>query len=157
VGEKSLFERLGGRITLDKVHKDFYDYLYEDPVLSFYFKHVEQDFIEKTQSDFMGVRFGGPPEYRGLGVKDAHSYMFIKPEHLELRQVFLKKALVKNGVAEDLMEEWLKIDHAFWQQIEKKDLSDCKKRYTTQEFLIPPSLARGAEAMKLPTVKTSFV
>lgn len=103
----------------------------------------------------MTVNMGGPPIYSGLRVQDAHSYMFIKQEHLEARAEFLRKALIENKVPEDLAQSWLKVDHAFWQQIEKKSLADCKRRYTTQEFLIPPSLARGAQSMQLPPVKSN--
>lgn len=151
--QESLYERLGGRVTLEKVHKDFYDYVYDDAELGHYFKHVDQKFIERVQSDFMGGKFGGPSAYQGLEVRDAHSYMFIKQEQLESRKKLLQKALMKNKVAPDLIEEWLKIDSAFWQQIEKKNFAECKKRFFTQEFIVPPSLARAAQGMKFPSIK----
>lgn len=149
----SLFDKLGGKTTLDKVHKDFYDAIYEDPELKFYFKDVEQELIEKTQTLFMMSKFGGPGLYQGLGPVDAHRHMYIQMEHLEKRNLHLKNALDKNKVPLDLQERWLAIDHAFWDRIAKKDFSELERRYKHQEYLIPPKYALAASKIKLPEFK----
>ncbi len=131
----TLYEKLGGRATLERVHKTFYDYLYREPKFKKFFANTEQSLIESIQTKFMAAKFGGPQEYLGYGVKEAHINMLITQELLELRQKYLEQAIKDNQVPDELLIEWLKIDHAFWSQIVKHSISDCSRRYRTQELI----------------------
>ena len=73
----TFYERLGGRPTFEKVHKLFYDKVYEHPWLKLFFAKVEQKHIESQQTDFVAQSFGGPRRYMGKPVNTAHKHIFI--------------------------------------------------------------------------------
>ena len=54
----TFYERLGGRPTFEKVHKLFYDKVYEHPWLKLFFAKVEQKHIESQQTDFVAQSEG---------------------------------------------------------------------------------------------------
>ena len=131
----TLYDLLGGRRTLEKVHKIFYDKLYVHPWLGQFFKHVEQTMIENQQTDFMIQAMGGPDQYLGAYPIPAHKHMNISNELFDLRHGILKDSILEAGVSPDLAERWLKIDGAFRTGIVKKSVDDCQKRFFTDEIL----------------------
>lgn len=109
----SLFEKVGGRPTLDGVHKIFYDRVYLDPWMSQYFSGVEQAMIEEHQSDFMTGPMGGGHIFCGRPPKFAHSHIEVSAELFDRRHRFLAEALEEFGVDPEHAKAWLRIDQAF--------------------------------------------
>lgn len=136
--EDSLYDRLGGREFLERVHKHFYEKLFAHPVLSAFFVNTEQQFQEKQQSDFLAGQFGGPSIYRGRLPDGAHEHMFIKDEHFELRHKLLEETLDECGVKPELRDQWLAIDRSFKTQLVKKTIDECRKRFTTDDIIVAP-------------------
>jgi len=137
--KNKLFERLGGRPTLDKVHKIFYDKLFSHPWLKNFFAGTKQEHLEKLQSDFMGSVFGGPKIFSGRMPIDAHTHMFITEEIYNTRHELLRESLIGASVPEQEREDWLRIDMAFKKVLIKKDVNQCKKRYGTDDILDFPN------------------
>ena len=73
----NLLEAIGGRPTLEKVHKLFYNKLYEHPWLREFFKEIPQETIENQQTDFMVSNMGGGKIYSGALPKNGHRHMFM--------------------------------------------------------------------------------
>jgi hemoglobin len=136
--ESHLFDLIGGRPTLEKVHKIFYDKIYAHPWISQYFAGIQQDIIEIQQSDFMSQAMGGPAMYCGKLPIPAHKHMFIPLELFELRTQILKDSLLEAGVSPENQAYWLKIDQAFKRGIIKKDLTECQLRFNTDEIMDIP-------------------
>lgn len=118
--KQTLYEAIGGRPTLEKVHKIFYDKVYAHPWLGQFFQGHDQKIIELRQTQFMGEKFGGDLRYPGMDLELAHRRMYITPELFDLRQRLLRESLREAGVAEDLIRRWLRIDSAFQRPIVKK-------------------------------------
>lgn len=135
----SLFDQVGGRDTLMKISKRFYDKIYKHPWMSQYFKNTKQSVIESQQVDFMTGAFGGPKIYGGRMPLEAHVHIFITEELFELRRQLLIEAFNEENAPQELVDRWLKVDDAFKYQILKKDISECQKRYTTDEILDFPN------------------
>ncbi|MBT5260713.1 MAG: group 1 truncated hemoglobin, partial [Nitrospina sp.] len=57
--DNTLLQEVGGKSVLEKVHKLFYDKLYEHPWLKKFFLHIDQKLIENQQTDFMVANMGG--------------------------------------------------------------------------------------------------
>lgn len=123
--QPALLEQLGGRATLERVHRRFYDLLFADPWLAPFFRHLDQRFIEHQQTDFMAGNFGGPRAYRGRPPAQAHQHLFITEEMFLYRQRLLKQALRECGVAVALARQWIRIDSAFRKAIVKGDPGEC--------------------------------
>lgn len=133
--EPTLYHALGGKPTLEKVHKIFYDLLYAHPWLKQYFAGMPQSTIEGQQTDFMTSAMGGPEIYSGKAPNHAHKHMYITDEMFSLRQALLEYALEKANIPDELAAKWLKIDGAFRNGLVKKSLADCEKRYATEPIL----------------------
>lgn len=129
--DETLFDRVGGRPVLQRVHKVFYDKIYAHPWLKQFFADIDQKTIEDQQTDFMVSNMGGGKIYSGALPKNAHRHMFVSHELFDLRQVILQESLLESGVPEDLAERWLRIDEAFRKSIVKDDPSQCEKRFFT--------------------------
>lgn len=130
----TLFDRLGGRPILERVHKVFYDKIYEHPWLKQYFTDVEQKTIEDQQTDFMVSNMGGGKIYSGALPKNAHRHMFVSNELFDLRKILLQESLAECGVEEGLAQRWLRIDEAFRKSIVKNHPDQCEKRFFTDEI-----------------------
>ncbi|MFC1747624.1 group 1 truncated hemoglobin [Pseudomonadota bacterium] len=133
--DKTLFKRLGGKPTLERVHKIFYDAVYAHPWLKQYFTDKPQLGLEEQQTAFMGYLMGGPNLYVGKTPKVAHQHMVISEELFELRSQLLSDAIKEAGISDALREEWLAADAALKKSISKTAASDCVRAYPTQEIL----------------------
>lgn len=125
----TLYERLGGRETLQRVHKVFYDKAFVHPWLSQYFQGKQQQLLEDQQTDFLTSITGGPKMYMGRAPKFAHQHMVISDELFDLRQQLLGDAISACGIADDLKKEWLAADNALRRAIVKTDASQCVSTY----------------------------
>lgn len=131
----NLYHAVGGKPTLEKVHKIFYDMLYAHPWLGQYFKGTPQNIIEAQQTDFMTSAMGGHEVYSGKSPGHAHRHMYITEEMFSLRQSVLKQALEKANVPNEFATKWLRIDGAFRSGLVKKSFAECEKRYATDQIL----------------------
>jgi len=133
-GQK-LFSRLGGRATLERVHKIFYDKIYRDPWIGQFFASINQTHIEAQQTDFMAQLMGGPKNYMGRMPIDAHMHMFITDELIQLRHELLAASLIEAGVPEAERADWLRLDGAFKKVMVKTKLEECQRRFASDEII----------------------
>jgi len=131
----SLFEQLGGRPTLARVHKIFYDKVYADSWLLQFFEHVDQEHIENQQTDFMTRCFGGPKNYFGRPPNTAHQHIFITQEMITARHALLRASLVEANIPVELADKWLEVDDSFTRAVIKRGMGDCVRRYKSDNIL----------------------
>lgn len=139
--DKTLFDRIGGINTLQKVHKIFYDKAYAHSWLKLYFTDKPQNVLEEQQTDFMAQLIGGPKRYAGKTPKMAHQHINVTEELFKLRQDMLSESILEVGLSDNLREEWLKADATLKLAITKKSRNHCVKSYTTQQILDFPKPA----------------
>ena len=135
VTDKTLFDRIGGRPTLVRVHSIFYTKCYAHPWLGKYFAHKPQEVLEAQQTDFMQYLMGGPNLYAGKTPKSAHQHINVTDELFNLRHELLHEALTEAGLDEALIDEWIKTDARMYGAVVKKSINDCVKTYHSQEIL----------------------
>lgn len=133
--DKTLYGRLGGKQTFEKVHKIFYDKAYAHPWLSLYFTDKPQEVLENQQTDFMIQIMGGPKCYAGKTPKMAHQHMVITDELFELRSQMLSESLKEAGIDDDLRKQWLAADAALKKSLVKSSENECDKAYAGQAIL----------------------
>ena len=136
--DNTLLQEIGGRPVLEKVHKLFYDKLYEHSWLKIFFLHIDQKVIENQQTDFMVSNMGGGKIYSGGMPRNVHRHMYITEELFDLRTEILKESILACGVPGALAERWIRIDGAFKHSLVKKSIDDCEKRFFTDEILSFP-------------------
>jgi hemoglobin len=69
----SLFDQIGGSPAMRAAVEDFYRRVIADPALQPYFTNVDLARLEAHQRSFLAAALGGPGEYRGRSMADAHA------------------------------------------------------------------------------------
>jgi hemoglobin len=131
-----LYERVGGRPVLERVHRIFYDKLYAHPWLGGFFNGIDQKKIENQQSDFIAQLIGGPKMYGGRLPHHAHAHIFITEELFNVRSGLLRDSLMEAHVPEKEREEWLLIDRSFKRAIVKQSPDTCVKRFVDEDIVV---------------------
>jgi hemoglobin len=113
--ETKLWERLGGEAKVMKIVEDFFKAAAEDPKVnaSRDGKYLKDDAakmrVKQQLVDFISSKTGGPREYKGKDIKEAHKGMGITDEEFTATAKHFKNALKNNGVTDadidDLMKE----------------------------------------------------
>jgi truncated hemoglobin YjbI len=137
-GPSKLFQEIGGRDTLVRVHHFLYEKIYAHPWLKQFFTQSPRAHQEAQQTDFMTRVLGGPRVYSGRLPRDAHPHLFITDEVFDIRHDLLRQALKDAQVRPDIAETWLRLDEGFRAMLVKKSVDDCFGRYRTEEIIAPP-------------------
>ena len=79
---KTLFEKYGGKSTVEKMVKYFYEELVlKDSLVSGFFTKTDMELQKKRQTNFVTFALGGTDKYTGKTMKQSHQNMHIKNEH----------------------------------------------------------------------------
>ncbi len=131
----SLFEEIGGRPTLERVHREFYERLFAHPQLSKFFVFTPREHQETQQTDFMTFAMGGPNNFFGKEPRKAHRHLFITEKWFQARHQILKETLEFCGISPEHQKAWLKIDSAFKSQVVKETIDECIARYADEGII----------------------
>jgi len=129
------FEEMGGRESLIRINKIFYDKVYEHPWLGKYFIEIPQQHIEDQQIDFMQKVLGGTNVYVGKTPTATHHHMFIPDELFEVRKQLLIEAFEETHANAELVDKWLSLDESFRRHIINKSPDECIARFKTDPIL----------------------
>lgn len=80
ISDPSLYERLGGRESIAAVVEAFYDRVVADDRLSPLFAELDMTRQRRHLAAFLISALGGPNEYRGRGLRQAHQGLGIRAE-----------------------------------------------------------------------------
>ncbi|WP_128905931.1 group I truncated hemoglobin [Halorubrum amylolyticum] len=101
---QSIYDSVGGREAVEAVVSDFYDRVFDDPVLEPYFEGIDREALYAHQVQFISAVAGGPVSYEGADMRAAHEGMGITEEAFGRVATYLGEALRENGVAEGNVE-----------------------------------------------------
>jgi hemoglobin len=135
---EGLFELLGGRSVLERVHRVFYGKVYAHPWLKGFFKNIDREFIEKQQTDYQTMRMGAGNIYTGKLLKGCHQHMFINDELFDLRMVLLQESMRECGIPERLAARWLDMVRTSRREIVKADVGECLRRFPAEDIIVIP-------------------
>jgi len=96
-----LFEKLGGRQAIETVVKEFYKRMLKDAQVAGFFKDTNMDFQTQQQIKFLTMALGGPNEYDGRDMKDAHNDLGITEHHFNVVAGHLVDTLKWAGVCQE--------------------------------------------------------
>lgn len=68
----SLYERIGGAPAVEAAVDIFYRKVLADPLVNHFFDDTDMDAQRSKQKAFLTMAFGGPNEYTGKDLSDAH-------------------------------------------------------------------------------------
>jgi hemoglobin len=109
---KSLFDRLGGEKAVDAAVDIFYRKVLSDDTLSLFFDAVDMEIQHAKQKSFLTVAFGGPNNYDGKDMREAHKGLVARgmnESHFNAVAGHLQATLEEMNVSADLIAEVMAI------------------------------------------------
>jgi hemoglobin len=101
----SIYERIGGDEALIVVVDDFYSRVMADPALAPFFTGANLSRLKGKQVEFFAAALGGPDEYAGRSMTDAHRGRGIGQTEFDLVAKHLGDSLAGAGVPADTAGE----------------------------------------------------
>lgn len=114
-----LWEALGKGRLLSEILVDFYDRVYEDPLLLPFFQNVTKQRLIEKQYNFMCQVLTGEDVYFGERPRNAHHWMVISDELLDHREGLMESCLRRAGVAEKYVKRLRAIEEMYREDIVK--------------------------------------
>ncbi|MEU6077842.1 group 1 truncated hemoglobin [Micromonospora sp. NPDC047074] len=99
----SHYERIGGASSVKAAVEVFYDRVLADPELAGYFDTVDMARQRRHLALMLAVVLGGPNEYAGRGLAEAHQPLGISEKHYALVGGHLTATLAGLGVPADVL------------------------------------------------------
>jgi hemoglobin len=112
VAESTLYERIGGESAIMAAVDGFYERVLEDPLTRPWFEEIDMDKQSRKLVAFMAWAFGGPEEYKGRDIREAHADLVtrgLSDEHFDAVGKHLKLTLEALEVDQVLIDEALVI------------------------------------------------
>lgn len=100
----SMYERIGGAETVRSVVERLYVLIIEDERLRGYFDTVNLAGQKRHMAALLSQVLGGPKEYDGRGLAEAHAPLHITPEHYALVGDYLTAALLIAHAPRDVID-----------------------------------------------------
>ena len=97
------YDAIGGAAAVKVVVEDFYQRVLSDPELVDYFEGVDMPALKRHQALLVGQVLGGPANYDGRSLGEAHHDLGITKPHFDLVVGHLAGALKDAGVPDDII------------------------------------------------------
>ena len=107
----NLYEQIGESF-IRRAIEEFYVRAFVDPMICHFFIGRDRAALTAMQQDFAIAMLGGPKNYKGMPLKDAHLPFTIKPPHFGRRQIIMAEVLRDLGLDPDLAKKWLEMEEA---------------------------------------------
>lgn len=95
--QPSLFTELGGEAALRRIIDVFVDRLFDDLMVGFLFQRANRERIKEKEFEFAAQFLGGPVEYSGRPIEEAHRRHRIFDGQFQRRLTILRNTLNELG------------------------------------------------------------
>ena len=105
---QSLYVKIGGQTTVDAAVDLFYRKVLNDDRVSRFFEDVDLDEQRAKQKSFLTMVFGGPNDYSGKDMREAHKRLVddgLDDSHFNAVAVHLQNTLEELGVPAELVNQ----------------------------------------------------
>jgi hemoglobin len=103
--KETLLNKLGGEEAVNAAVDIFYKKILADDTVNGFFKHTDMHAQASKQKAFMMMVFGGPDEYKGKNMRDAHAGMKLTEAHFNAVAGHLKSTLEELNVPQEVQTE----------------------------------------------------
>ncbi|HEX9067052.1 MAG TPA: group 1 truncated hemoglobin [Streptosporangiaceae bacterium] len=97
----TVYDRLGGSLSIRSVTESFYRKVLADDLLGPYFDDVDMDRQVAKQAAFLTMVLGGPARYTGADLRSAHAGLRLEEAHFAAVAGHLAVTLREYGVSEE--------------------------------------------------------
>lgn len=123
--DMTLLYEIGGPDIVKQVLSRFYDTIFADEWLGQFFYGKSKSGLVNKQGKFIVAAFGGPNTYMGEPPALSHMHMYVTEEMSLLREKMLRKAILDQGLSDDIADRWLRVERSFWPSIHKQSVDEC--------------------------------
>ena len=105
---QTIYEKIGGEGAVDAAVDLFYRKVLTDDRVSNFFDDTDMDDQRAKQKSFLTMVFGGPHDYTGKSLREAHKRLVddgMNDSHFDVVAVHLQNTLEELGVPGDLVKE----------------------------------------------------
>ncbi|MEV6772211.1 group 1 truncated hemoglobin [Nocardia sp. NPDC051030] len=99
----NMYEQIGGAPAVTTVVDDFYRRIMADTELAWFFAEVDLTRLKALQVEYFSMLLGGPAEYTGKPLRQAHRGLGITMTHFNRVAAHLAEALDAAGVPQHLI------------------------------------------------------
>lgn len=129
-----LIEEVGGEEVLQKLMRTFYDRLFEDLMIGFFFAGKDKEALVASQIDYVYANLGNRAgDYSGLPIRKAHHDMAILSGHFDRRHTILKEVLQEFEVPILVQEAWIALDLKMRPMVIRQGKEIWEKKSTPRE------------------------
>ena len=122
---ESLYDSLGGEPKLRAIIDDFVERVFGDMMIGFFFANADKERIKRFEFEHARQLLGGPGEYEGRSLRQAHASNPIRGGHFARRMTILRQVLVAHGVAEAVRARWIEHDLGLAAEVTQDELGEC--------------------------------
>ncbi len=101
----SVYERIGGAAAVDAAVDIFYRKVLADELICDFFDTVDMEAQHAKQKSFLTMAFGGPNEYTGKDMRNAHAHMNLNEDHFNAVAGHLVSTLEELSVPQEHIDE----------------------------------------------------
>jgi hemoglobin len=101
----TIYERLGGMVSIDAAVDQFYDRVIGDPELAPFFDGVDMRRMRAHQKSFLSMALGRSRRHVGRSLAEAHRHLAIDDHHVDVVAGHLAAVLAGLGVSPALIDE----------------------------------------------------
>ncbi|MBK7928456.1 MAG: group 1 truncated hemoglobin [Bryobacterales bacterium] len=104
----SLYEQAGGDATLRPAVELFYRKVFQDAALLPFFDGIDRERLKAHQLAFISQALGGPGQYEGRELRDAHAAHPIEQRHFDSLTLHMEIAFLEMGLSEEVVAQALR-------------------------------------------------
>lgn len=120
-----LYALAGGEAGIRAVMTDFYDAVFADVMIGFFFRHADKQRLIDKETEFSARMLGGDVEYTGMSLPKAHGKHPIMGGHFMRRLQLLKEAMDKHDLPQPVRDAWVQHTHELRRQVTPYEGGGC--------------------------------
>ena len=112
---EALYEKVAA--AMPAVMRRFYDRLFDDVMIGFFFLGKDKERLIAQQQLFMNRLMGAATPYRGPSMPEVHRPLDIFEGQFWRRHTILSEVLAETDLSEELREAWLALDRGLLDKV----------------------------------------
>lgn len=103
----TIYDRIGGAPAVQELAENFYRKMLSDERVSHFFDDIDMDAQIAKQTAFLTMVTGGPANYTGRDMRNAHTHLLkrgLNDEHVDIVIHYLGETLAELGASQDIID-----------------------------------------------------
>ena len=121
-----LVELAGGPERLRAVLVDFYDRVFDDAMIGFFFKGKDKQRLVQKELELALQFLGADVEYTGRPIREAHAAHRIMGGQYGRRLQILKESMAAHDLPQEVQAAWVEHTEALRSQVTRNAAGECR-------------------------------